>query len=314
MPRSETIPVAMTHCPDYAPENVRRAVLACLDACGIAPARGSRVLVKPNLLKATPNGLACTHPQVARAACEWLLEHGVRPFVADSPGFGSGKSVARRIGMIEALRPLNVEVTELRKPVKVKLPFGHSVGVSRDALEADAILDLPKFKAHGQMRLTLAVKNLFGCVPGTRKALVHTLHGDIQGPDGPRFESLITELAQALPEAAALVDGVTAMHVIGPTGGQPYSLGCIAAAPQPWALDTALYAMLGVEPGQIPLWREALRRNLPGSHFEDIHFPLESPNDFPNDFRIPGELIPVTFHPGRLAVSAVKRALARLRR
>ncbi len=313
MPAASSIPVAMTRCPDYDPERVRRAVFACLDASGFAPPNGGRVLVKPNLLKATPDGLVCTHPQVAGAACAWLLERGARPFVADSPGFGSGRSVARRIGMAAVLRELGVPLKELRAPVRVRLPFGWAIGISRDALEADAVLDLPKFKAHGQMRLSLAVKNLFGCVPGTRKAVAHTLHGDLRGPHGPRFESLITEIAQALPPTGALVDGVTAMHVMGPTGGRPFPLGCIAAAPQPWALDTALYTLLGLAPEQVPLWREAQRRDLPGSRLQDLAFPLERPEAFDAaGFELPARLIPMNFHPVRLCISAVKRAWARL--
>ena len=44
------------------------------------------------------------------------------------------------------------------------------IEVSRLVLEADTIINLPKMKTHGQMLLTLGVKNLFGCIVGRRKA------------------------------------------------------------------------------------------------------------------------------------------------
>jgi uncharacterized protein (DUF362 family) len=37
----------------------------------------------------------------------------------------------------------------------------------------DGVINLPKFKTHGLTRLTGAVKNLFGCLPGAQKAGFH---------------------------------------------------------------------------------------------------------------------------------------------
>lgn len=311
------VTVALAHCADYTPELVQRQVDACLQAAGLRFGRGERVLLKPNLLKAAD--LACTHPQVVRAACVHVLEHGARPFVADSPAFGSGRRVARAIGLSQALQDLDVPVRNMTRPVRCKLPMGRSVGLSRDALEADAILNLPKLKAHCQMRITGAVKNLFGCVPGTRKAVLHTLHGDMQGAPGaagfqaPRFESLIIELAGLLPPTSSLLDGVTAMHVQGPSGGRPYPLKLLAASREAVALDTAVYTVLGATPEDVPLWREARRRNLAGAHVEELEFPLKRPEAFDAaGFELPAPLDPQTFHPLRLGVSAVKRAWARI--
>ncbi len=311
------IAVALEHCADYAPELLQQQLLACLQAAGVRFGRGERVLLKPNLLKAAD--LACTHPQVVRAACVYVLEHGARPFVADSPAFGSGRRVARAIGLSQALQGLDAPLTNMTRPIRCKLPMGHSVGISRDALEADAILNLPKLKAHCQMRVTGAVKNLFGCVPGTRKAVLHTLHGDVQGaPDAcgsraPRFESLIIELAGLLPPTSSLMDGVTAMHAQGPSGGRPYPLGLLAASREAVALDTAVYAVLGLRPEDVPLWREAQRRNLVGARPEELEFPLKPPEAFDaGGFELPAPLDPQTFHPVRLGVSAVKRAWARI--
>ena len=307
------IPVAMEHCADYAPQAVLRAVRECLRAADIVFPHGARVLVKPNLLKATPDGLACTHPQVVRAVCACVKEQGGRPFVADSPGFGSGRKVARRIGLTALLEADAVPVRDLGRAVRRKLPMGHSIGVSRLALEADMICNVSKLKAHCQMRVTGAVKNLFGCVPGTRKAIAHTVHGDMHSPRGPRFESLIIELAGLLPPTVSLMDGVRAMHVRGPSGGSAFALGLLAASPSAVALDTAVYALLGLAPGDVPLWRECIRRALPGAVMDDVRFPLRPITDFDAaSLQLPERLDPMTFHPVRLGISALRRALARI--
>ena len=205
---------------------VAQALPLLLDRAGLASSfslRSAHVLVKPNLLTATP--LACTSPVVVAAVCRWLLDQGARVRVGDSPGFGTATAVARQTGVEEALRPLGLRVESLADPRPLELPLRRggpvSFGVARVALESDVIFSLPRVKAHSQMRLTLAVKNLFGCVCGLRKALIHTR----QGQDPDFFADCIAALWAGLPPGAAVADGLTAMHVTGPSKGQPFGRG-----------------------------------------------------------------------------------------
>lgn len=299
------IPVALLRCPDYAPERAGRTVADALDACGWVPPRG-HVLVKPNLLRAAP-ALSCTHPQVVRAACAWLLDSGCRITVADSPGFGTARGVAEAIGLAEALRPLGLTVVPLDDAVQVPLSFGGSIGVARRALEADGVLSVPRLKAHSQMRVTLAVKNLFGCVPGVRKAFVHTRHGDRDH----RFEGALVEVAAALPPTAALLDGVEAMHVTGPGSGKPYPLGLVGASASGVALDAVVCGLLGLTPVQVPLWAELARRGAPGALPGQTALVREGMEDFDaSRFEVPGVLKPMSFRPGTLLRSTVRRLWA----
>ena len=89
---------------------VAQALPLLLDRAGLAASfslRSAHVLVKPNLLTATP--LACTSPVVVAAVCRWLLDQGARVRVGDSPGFGTATAVARQTGVEEALRALGPE-------------------------------------------------------------------------------------------------------------------------------------------------------------------------------------------------------------
>ena len=296
------IPAALTGCADYAGDAVRTAVRAVLDASGWRAGAGSRVLVKPNLLRA--QSLACTNPRVVAEACSWIMEQGARVVVADSPGFGSAASVAAAVGLNEALRPLGLKVQDCDKPVPVPLPDGRSWGVARLALECDAILSVPKVKAHSQMRLSLAVKNLFGCVCGLRKAIAHTIQGNQPGV----FADCLAALWAALPPVAGLADGITAMHVTGPSGGKPYALGCVGASTCAVALDTALYSVIDVKPEAVPVWSALIRRGLPQAVPENVAYPLRLPKDFScRDFVLPPRLMDVSFRPHRLFWSLCRR-------
>lgn len=299
------IPVALLHCPEYRPHRVRRTVAEALDASGWSPPRG-RVLVKPNLLRAAP-ALCCTHPQIVRAACAWLLDHGCVLTVADSPGFGTARGVAEATGLADALRTLGLSVTPLDDAAPVPLSFGGFIGVSRHALEADGVLSVPRLKAHSQMRVTLAVKNLFGCVPGVRKAFVHTRHGD----RGQRFEGALVEVAAALPPTAALLDGVEAMHVTGPCSGAPYPLKLIGASASGVALDAVICGLLGLTPARVPLWAELARRDAPGALPGHVALVREKAEAFDaGRFVVPDVLKPMSFRPGTLLHSTLRRLWA----
>lgn len=320
MPDAPPFPVALLDCPDHDPGRVHAAVAQALDASGWQPPRG-KVLVKPNLLRAAP-ALCCTHPLVVRAACAWLLDHGCTVTVADSPGFGTARGVAEAIGLAEALRGLSVPVLAMDGAVEVPLSFGGSITVARRALEADGLLSVPRLKAHSQMRMTLAVKNMFGCVPGVRKAFVHTRHGD----RGHRFEGALVEVAAALPPTAALLDGIEAMHVTGPASGKPYRLGLVGASVSSVALDAVICGMLGLTPEQVPLWAELVRRGAPGAlpatsvtsasptsprSAVQVLFPCRAPEAFDaSGFEVPGILKPMSFRPATLVRSTLRRLWA----
>lgn len=224
---------------------------------GYAPGRGEQVLVKPNLLRA--DALTCTEPAVVRAVCAWLLDRGVRVRVSDSPGFGTAPGVAAAIGLQAALDSLKdafgnsvrLEVCGPGPACVRQIPGLGPLRISRLALEADSLLSVPRLKAHTQMGLTCAVKNLFGCVPGVHKALAHARHGD-KGQGGDNLPRLIAALARELPPQAALVDAVLTMHRNGPSHGEPYALGLVAASASCVAADTALYSLLGLTPSGCP--------------------------------------------------------------
>lgn len=304
------IPVALARCQDYQSAALPQIVGTLLETIGCRPPRGHRVLVKPNLLAATPpDFLPCTHPQVVRAACQYLLDLGAQVQVGDSPSLGTGAHIAAKIGLTEALADLGVPLVELHHPKVVRLSFTLGrAGLSRRALDQDLILNLPKLKVHRMLRLTGAVKNLFGCIVGVRKALMHVAYGW-----GNRFEGMLLDLHDLLPPSLSLMDAVTAMHVGGPVHGQPYNLGLLAASPSAVGLDAAVFSLLGLSAPEVATWQEALRRGLPGAALTDLWYPLELPQAFAhNGFQIPQELDPVGFNPVRLMKSSLKHLRATL--
>ena len=61
--------------------------------------------------------------------------------------------------------------------------------IARGALEAGAIVNLPRLKTHALTVITGALKNIFGVVPGGLKAEFHLSHPDVE-----TFSRMIVDL------------------------------------------------------------------------------------------------------------------------
>jgi uncharacterized protein (DUF362 family) len=264
---------------------------------------GARLLIKPNFVALRNAALSCTHPQIIRAAASYCRERGAGVVVGDSPAFGTAQAIARAAGLDRDLALLGIEVTTLTQGRKVR-SGGIEIPVARQALDADLILNLPKLKAHSQMRLSGAVKNLFGCVPGVHKAWLHAAHGD----KARKFPEMISGLLQVLPPVYSLVDGIEAMHRTGPIAGDPYPLHLLGASSSAVALDTAAGMILRLGPEKIPVWQACQAHGLLGAETADLAFPLCGPADFDAaGFLLPDRLKPESFRPDILLRSLVKR-------
>jgi hypothetical protein len=78
-------------------------------------------------------------------------------------------------------------------------------------------------------------------------------------------------------------------------------------------MDTALLAILGIDPEASPLWLAACRAGLTGTRLEELTFPLAAPADWqPTGFMVPARLDPIRFNPFRFLKNSGKRILLRL--
>jgi uncharacterized protein (DUF362 family) len=270
---------------------------------------GKTVLLKPNLISGSGPRLACTHGGLVAGAALWFLEQGAKVLVGDSPAFGSAAKVCQKQGISAALRGLDVRLVDFVSPVRMKLAGGCSVTVAREALACDVFVGLPKIKAHNQMFVTMAVKNMFGIIKGANKAMLHMVHGD--GDD--LFAGIILDLLALFPCQLHLADGIEVMHLSGPLDGGSLTLNCLAASRCPVALDTALLDLLQLNRTKSPLWRLAAARGMDGSDSNNLCYPLLSPEDFyDSGFIPPGTLDSIRFNPLHFLRGLLKRALLRV--
>lgn len=265
--------VSITRCGLYGRPAVLDAVAEALGLLGGVETfvkRSERILVKPNLLSGKPPEAAVTtHPEIVRAVLILLKEAGVTPVVGDSPGFGAARSVADKCGVMTVCNELGVEVIELKTLEVTPNPSGHifkRLEVAKEALEFDGIVNLPKLKTHAQMYLTMAVKNLFGCVPGKLKPQWHLS----AGVESSYFAQMLLDLSVFLAPRFTVMDAIVGMEGNGPGSGKPRELGLVFAGADCVAMDTVAAAILGAPPKDVPILEAALERGLPSAKLKNV--------------------------------------------
>jgi uncharacterized protein (DUF362 family) len=224
--------VSLVKCPGYGSPGLEAALeraLAPLGGMAAFVRPGQRVLIKPNMLGAyAPERQVTTHPALVLAVGRLALAAGGRVTIADSPALEPFARVAAKTGLAQAAAALGAEIRELSEPTPAPAAPGavfKGLQLARLALTAEVIINLPKLKTHGQMLLTLGVKNLFGTVVAQRKSEWHL----VAGVDRPHFADLLLDIQQTLKPALTILDGVWGME-----GRGPWTWPCAGCWACPW--------------------------------------------------------------------------------
>lgn len=251
--------VALEACASYDEGELDCALAAVLshsyDWAGLW--RGcSTVLLKPNLAAArAPDSAVTTHPAFIAAVVRAMRRgYGGRLLLGDSPVVSTATRVAAKLGLPQLLRAYGVEIVDFAETVEVAGGGGFGpFDLARPMVEADLVINLPKVKTHGQMALTLGVKNLYGAFVGLAKTRWH-LH---TGRDEAMFARLLLELHRRVAPGLTIADGVVGMEGNGPTAGRARPLGLIAASTDALALDRVIAEILGFAMSHVPVLAQA---------------------------------------------------------
>ncbi|EDX85432.1 conserved domain protein [Synechococcus sp. PCC 7335] len=270
---------------------------------------GDRVLLKPNMLTGSrPTKECTTRPEIVYCVAKMVQAVGGNPFIGDSPAFGSARGVAEANGLLEWANKIDLPIVEMHgKRYAIENQDFDNFLLSKEAMEADVVINLPKVKSHVQLTVTLGVKNLFGCVPGKMKAWWHME----AGKDRQRFGTMLVETARAISPQLTIIDGIVGHEGNGPSGGEPRELGVLGASDDVFALDRAMVDVLGVDPSQLPTIVESTRLGL-CPRLSEIDFLANQPSELSiDDWKLPDKMMPIDFGAPRVLRSTFKHLYIR---
>jgi uncharacterized protein (DUF362 family) len=243
-----TSKVALIRCSTYDEEEVLAAVRSGIDLLGgIAgfAAGDEQILLKPNVLAGDPpERCVCTHPAILKAVGQLLLERGCTVSYGDSPGHGDPRPNLASAGLTAVADELGLRLADFEQGRQIENRFLIANGV----LAADGIVSLSKLKTHMVTRMTGAVKNLYGCVPGQTKRRYHYVH-----PNAFDLSRLFVALNLLLKPKVRLhiMDGIMAMEGNGPRNGDPVPMGVLLLSTDPVALDTVMCDLIELDPMRV---------------------------------------------------------------
>lgn len=302
--------ISIQRCNDYKMGLLKEALSNIFQPFGGFQAiihRGDQVLVKPNLLKPSlPNTAVTTHPALIQALLEICLDMGAKPFVGDSPGFFSLKRVSEVTGLKKIADKLGIKVHEFKNPVSIPSIHGgrtlHRFKLDRRVLDADCIVNVPKLKAHQQVVLTGAIKNLYGSIPGKRKAKYHYQFGEREN----LFGEMLLENYQLIKPTFTVVDGILAMEGNGPAHGKPRTLGLLLGGKDGIAIDRVLCEILQIDPRKVITLQAAMELNVGAYDMDQINVVGEAlKNLIVSDFLM-AQPMPIKFEFTRVVRSVLR--------
>jgi len=135
--------------------------------------KSARILLKPNL-NSNMNALTgnTTDLRLLASVIPFLQKQGYQHITigeGTNSGFYRNKiNVITRLMVDKLAEQYNVNVIDLNyEPgAPIELENGFIAQVAKPCIEADFLINLPKFKTHFEVGMTGALKNLMGCLVG----------------------------------------------------------------------------------------------------------------------------------------------------
>ena len=264
--------VAVIRCDSYEPDKVLNSLKKGIDLLGGISELFSieeKILIKPNILIGDhPDKNVTTHPSVLAGLADILLEKNHSISYGDSPGFGSLKRAAGGSGIKNVFDEREIYPADFETIDHVPFPDGvilKKIPIAKGVTESDALISVSKMKTHGFTRITGAVKNQFGCVPGLIKSEFH-----VKMPDTLDFAKVLHDINNLIKPRLYIMDGIMGMEGNGPRGGTSIRMNTLLFSKDPVAVDMVFCKLIDLDPEFVPTMRSPLNNDLMICSYNDI--------------------------------------------
>jgi uncharacterized protein (DUF362 family) len=223
---------------------VRRAVSDLLDSLGwerLVPP-GEDILLKVNLTWDYLRPGVNTGPWVVEAVAERLRGRSRKIYLGESSQILVDADRALRVsGMAAVCERQGLVWHNFSKhqwsPVET---HGLRFGIPEICTRMP-VVSLPVVKTHYRTGISVALKNLYGCLNDGR----HNYHSGL-----PRYLAAVNA---SIPVAFTLADGTVSLEGNGPKPGKPIRTDFVVASEDRVALDASVARVMGIDPGTLEI-------------------------------------------------------------
>ncbi len=272
-----------------------------LQQIDLSAAAGKRVLLKPNIGRMAKAGSGIiTHPQVTAAAIDAFREAGAQVAIGESPITGVKTLEAFEVSGTAAIaRERNCPLIDMdaRKFVATALPEGVAINQLKlcpEVLEYDLIVSIPVMKMHMHTGVTLAIKNMKGCLWRRSKVQLHMLP-PVEGSDVKPINIAIADMAWALRPHLSIIDGTTGMEGLGPSAGAPIDMNAVLVSADAFAADAVACRLMGTRPEDVPHLAIGAERGYGTIDLDRIDVTPHDWKRFGTDFAPPPSILDINY-------------------
>lgn len=202
-------------------------------------------------------------------------------------------------GIASVARERNCPLIDMdaRQPIHVIIEDGvalQSLKVCPEVLEYDVVVSIPVMKTHMHTVVTLAVKNMKGCLWRRTKVDLHMLPPIKDLNDKP-LNIAIADTASVLRPHLSIIDGATGMEGLGPSAGQAKKLDLVLAGIDPLAVDAVACSLMGLNAEDVPHLRICAERGYGVIDISRIQVNPARWHDFISPFEPPPDNLSIQF-------------------
>lgn len=226
----------------------------------------SPLVIKPNLVVDTKDECATTNPKVVRAIAEHITKHAQIDVIIIADGSGGDTEKAfESFGYNTMFEDMDIELRDLNKDKVVWIDITNpitgrpqKVPIAETVLEARFIISTAILKTHDHGIATMGLKNLVGCIPGSKWK--KSIHGgrypdelsDIEFEHSIKgFHQNLLEIAKRVRIDFSILDATCSMEGDGPCKGKPKKLSYGLGGPDPVSVDAVGAYLMGFDPYEL---------------------------------------------------------------
>jgi uncharacterized protein (DUF362 family)/Pyruvate/2-oxoacid:ferredoxin oxidoreductase delta subunit len=261
--------VAVVKCESYdlADQAVRKAIDLLGGMEKLVGSQNNKIMIKPNLLIGKhPNKAVTTHPEVVRPLVRMVKPGSNEVVIGDSPGTWAHKKIENYLsitGYEQLAEEEGCRAIRFGKKTPVRFDVRYAgrnrvLHIEKEVLESDYVINVAKLKTHMVTMISMALKNMYGIIPGNEKQMIHAQAPEIKG-----FSEAVAAIWSTRKADLNIIDAVVGLEGNGPNYlGTPKKFGYIIAGTDPVAVDTVGARLMGINPQKLVLLKICEKKGL----------------------------------------------------
>jgi len=228
-------------------DDLKDTLDSCLEAISwkkiVKP--GSKVVIKVNGTHFTYLPGLTTTPELVKLFGKRLRDRAEEVIFGDSNLQRVDADFALKgCGIKSAVESAGVKFLNFSCDEMVKVDVGGEVlkemMMPKSYIDCDVFGSMPVFKTHKLTKVTLTLKNQFGCIPDDHRFMYHGM-----------IHKVLADMDAFLKPKLIVMDGIIGLESDGPIAGIPKKLGLLLTATNSVAADATASRIMGFNPEEI---------------------------------------------------------------